>query len=184
VAGEDGTTRRRPVSITPAPERLDRLDPLEFRRVMGHFPTGVTVLTTVDGGRRHGMTANAITSVSLDPVLILVCLAREARTGLAIQRARRFAVNFLREDQEEVSRRFARPGEDRFEGLAVQEDESGLPLLPGATAHLVCRVTEIVTAGDHDIVIAEVERARANGGNPLVFHLGGYKRLPGLGRLG
>jgi len=161
------------------------VDPLEFRRAMGHFPTGVTVLTTVHDGKHHGMTANSVTSVSLDPVLILVCLMREARTGLAIQKARRFAVNFLREDQEHLSRRFATAGQDHFEGLeGVEEDESGLPRLPGCTAYLVCRVTDIVPAGDHDVVLAEVERALAFGGNPLVFHLGGYKRLPGLGRLG
>lgn len=160
------------------------VDPIEFRRVMGHFPTGVTVLTTVHSGKRHGMTANSVTSVSLDPVMILVCLVREARTALAIQKAGRFAVNFLREDQEEVSRRFAAAGQDHFDGLQVEEDESGLPLLPGSTAHLICRVTDIVAAGDHDVVLADVESARAYGGNPLVFHLGGYRRLPGMGRLG
>jgi 3-hydroxy-9,10-secoandrosta-1,3,5(10)-triene-9,17-dione monooxygenase reductase component len=160
------------------------VDPHHFRRVMGHFPTGVAVLTTVHGGRRHGMTANSITSVSLDPVMILVCLMREARTALAIQKAGRFAVNLLRENQEELSRRFAAAGLDHFEGLDVEETEDGLPLLPGCLAYLECRVTEIVPAGDHDVVIAEVERAQEVGGNPLVFHLGGYRRLPGLGRLG
>ena len=160
------------------------VDPLEFRRVMGHFPTGVTVLTTVHEGRRHGMTANSVTSVSLEPVLILVCLMREARTGLAIQKAGRFGVNILREDQEHISRRFGTAGQDHFDGLEVEEDETGLPRLPGCTAYLVCRVTELIPAGDHDVVLAEVERAHAYGGNPLVFHLGGYKRLPGMGRLG
>jgi flavin reductase (DIM6/NTAB) family NADH-FMN oxidoreductase RutF len=151
---------------------------------MGHFPTGVAILTTVHDGERHGMTANSITSVSLDPVLILVCLVREARTALAIQKSGRFAVNFLAEHQEEVSRRFSVAGQDHFEGLELEEDESGLPLLPGGTAYLVCRVTELVEAGDHDVVLAEVERAGERGGAPLVFHLGGYRRLPGLGRLG
>ena len=160
------------------------VDPLEFRRAMGHFPTGVSILTTVHDGERHGMTANSITSVSLEPVLILVCLMREARTALAIQRAGRFAVNFLAENQEQMSRRFGIAGQDHFDGLEVDEDLSGLPLLPGCTAYLVCRVTDIVPAGDHDVVLAEVERAHERGGNPLVFHLGGYKRLPGLGRLG
>ena len=160
------------------------VDPLHFRRVMGHFPTGVAVLTTAHRGRRHGMTANSITSVSLDPVMILVCLMREARTALAIQKAGRFAVNLLRENQEELSRRFAAAGGDHFEGIDVEETEDGLPLLPGCLGYLECRVTEIVVAGDHDVVIAEVERAQEVGGNPLVFHLGGYRRLPGHGRLG
>jgi flavin reductase (DIM6/NTAB) family NADH-FMN oxidoreductase RutF len=160
------------------------VDPLTFRRVMGHFPTGVAVLTTLHEGERHGMTANSFTSVSLDPMLILVCLMPEARTALAIQKSGRFAVNILREDQEHVSRRFATAGQDHFDGLDVEEDESGLPVLPAATAQLVCRVRDIFRAGDHDVVLAEVEKARENGGNPLVFHLGGYRRLPGMGRLG
>ena len=160
------------------------VDPFEFRRVMGHFPTGVTVITTVHEGRRHGMTANSVTSVSLDPALILVCLTRGARTALAIQKAGRCAVNFLREDQEEISRRFAAPLQDHFEGLQVEEGPDGLPILPESLAYLTCRTTEVVPAGDHDIVLAEVESAKTNGGNPLVFFLGGYRRLPGMGRLG
>lgn len=162
------------------------VDAHEFRRVMGHFPTGVTVLTTRDGHELHGMTANSITSVSLDPVLILVCLMKEARTAVAIQKAGCFAVNILREDQEDLSRRFATPGEDRFAGLEIEQGPDQLPLLPDCLAYLICRVKEIVPAGDHDVVIAEVEHAEEHGntGNPLVFHLGGYRRLPGMGRLG
>ena len=80
-----------------------QVDPLEFRRVMGHFPTGVSVITTVHEGELHGMTANSFTSVSLDPMLVLACLACGARTALAIQSAGHFAVNILAEDQEEVS---------------------------------------------------------------------------------
>jgi flavin reductase (DIM6/NTAB) family NADH-FMN oxidoreductase RutF len=160
------------------------VDPLEFRRVMGHFPTGVTVLTTVHDGHLHGMTANSVTSVSLEPTLILVCLTKTARTGLAIKKTGRFAVNFLREDQEDMSRRFAAPLQDHFDGLEVEEGPDGLPILPGCLAYLTCRTTEVVAAGDHDIVLAEVEHAQANGGNPLVFFLGGYRRLPGMGRLG
>lgn len=160
------------------------VDIFEFRRVMGHFATGVTVITTEHGGEMHGMTANSVTSVSLDPVLILVCLSQESRTALAIQKTRRFAVNILREDQEEISRRFAIPNGDRFEGLEITEGPNGLPHLPNCLAYLTCRVTEIVAAGDHDVVIAEVEHAEALSGRPLVFFLGGYRRLPGMGRLG
>ena len=162
------------------------VDALQFRHVMGHFPTGVTVITTVHDGERHGMTANSVTSVSLEPVLILVCLMREARTALAIQKAERFAVNILREDQEEISRRFARPLQDRFEGLELEEGPGGLPLLPGCLAYLTCRVHEIVPAGDHDVVLGAVEHcsAKANGGNPLLFFQGRYQGLPGPPRLG
>ncbi|MDQ3891151.1 MAG: flavin reductase family protein [Actinomycetota bacterium] len=162
------------------------VDAIEFRHVMGHFPTGVAVVTTSHEGNRHGMTANSVTSVSLDPVMLLVCFSREARTALAVQQAGRFAVNILREDQEEISHRFARPLQDHFEGLAVGEGPGGLPLLPGCLAYLACAVEEIVPAGDHDIVLGTVEHCQVdpNGGTPLVFFRGGYQRLPGPSRLG
>ncbi len=162
------------------------VDPLKFRHVMGHFPTGVSVITTVHEGKRHGMTANSITSVSLDPVMILACLMRGARTALAIQEAGRFAVNILAEDQEEMSRRFAKPGVDHFEGLEIEGGPGGLPLLPGCVAYLVCAVHDVVQAGDHDIVLGRVEDADANenGAAPLVFFRGAYSQLPGMGRLG
>ena len=162
------------------------VDPIQFRHVMGHFPTGVTVVTTATDGERHGMTANSVTSVSLDPVMILVCLGREARTALAIQRCGRFAVNILGEHQEEISRRFARPRQDHFEGLEVVEGPGGLPLLPGCLAYLVCTVHDVVPAGDHDIVLGNVDHCdlNANGGSPLLFFQGGYQRLPGPSRLG
>jgi flavin reductase (DIM6/NTAB) family NADH-FMN oxidoreductase RutF len=162
------------------------VDPVQFRQVMGQFATGVTVLTTVHEGRFHGMTANSVTSVSLDPLLILVCLLREARTCLAIQQAERFAVNILGEHQEELSRRFSRPGQDHFGGLDVMTGPHGLPLLPDCLAYLACQVTEIVQAGDHDVVFAEVDHCRvsADGGAPLLFFQGGYRKLPGMTRLG
>ncbi|HEX2112052.1 MAG TPA: flavin reductase family protein [Gaiellaceae bacterium] len=161
------------------------VDPLKFRTVMGHFPTGVSVVTTAVNGERHGMTANSITSVSLDPVMVLACLTRGSRTALAIGKAGRFAVNILGEDQEEISRRFAKPGMDHFEGLEVHE-AAGVPLLPGCIAHLLCSVHDIVEAGDHDIVLGNVEEcdATSNGASPLVFFQGGYRSLPGMGRLG
>ncbi|HEY7197166.1 MAG TPA: flavin reductase family protein [Gaiellaceae bacterium] len=162
------------------------VDPLEFRRVMGHFPTGVSVITTAHEGELHGMTANSFTSVSLDPMLVLACLSCGARTALAIQSAGHFAVNILEEGQAELSQRFAKPGQDHFEGLDVIQGHRGLPLLPGALAYLVCSVEEIVQAGDHDIVLGRVEdcAASSNGGGPLVFFQGTYSSLPSMGRLG
>jgi flavin reductase (DIM6/NTAB) family NADH-FMN oxidoreductase RutF len=161
-------------------------DPVGFRNVMGHFATGVTVVTTAQDGELHGMTANSVTSVSLDPMLVLVCLTKGARTSLAIQAAERLAINILGEHQEDLCRRFARPGEDHFEGLELQEGPHGLPLLPGCLAHLTAAVTEVIEAGDHDVVFAEVDHVHANpnGGQPLLFFQGGYRRLPGMTRLG
>ena len=161
------------------------VDPLKFRHVMGHFPTGVSVITTVHEGERHGMPATSLTSVSLDPVMILACLMRGARTALAIQNAGRFAVNILGDNQEEVSRRFARPGLDHFEGLHVESGAGGLPLLPDCLAYLTCTLHDVVQAGDHDIVLGNVEECDLGAnGNPLVFFQGGYRTLPGMGRLG
>ena len=153
------------------------VDPRQFRDAMGHFATGVTVLTTRHEGELHGMTANSVTSVSLDPMLILVCLMKDARTALAIQAAERFAVNILTEGQDELSQRFARPGQDHFEGLELMEGPHGLPLLPGCLAHLAAQVTEIVPAGDHDVVFGEVDHVHVNpnGGSPLLFFQGGYR---------
>ncbi len=162
------------------------VDPRQFRDAMGHFATGVTVLTTRHEGELHGMTANSVTSVSLDPMLILVCLMKDARTALAIQAAERFAVNILTEGQDELSQRFARPGQNHFEGLDLMEGPHGLPLLPGCLAHLTAQVTEIVPAGDHDVVFGEVDHVHVNpnGGSPLLFFQGGYRKLPGMTRLG
>jgi len=161
-------------------------DPVGFRNVMAHFATGVTVVTTVHDGEPHGMTANSVTSVSLDPMLVLVCLMKDARTSLAIQAAERLAINILDEHQEDLCRRFARAGENHFDGLELQAGPHGLPLLPGCLAHLTGSVTEVVSAGDHDVVFAEVDHVHVNpnGGAPLLFFQGGYRRLPGMTRLG
>jgi len=162
------------------------VDPRQFRDAMGHFATGVTVLTTRHEGELHGMTANSVTSVSLDPMLILVCLMKDARTALAIQAAERFAVNILTEGQDELSQRFARPRQNHFEGLELMEGPHGLPLLPDCLAHLAAQVTEIVPAGDHDVVFGKVDHVHVNpnGGAPLLFFQGGYRKLPGMTRLG
>lgn len=167
-----------------APELGAVVDPTAYRHVMGHFPTGVAVVTTMWDGAMHGMTANALTSVSLDPVTLLVCFNRDSRTAAAVRKANMFAVNVLEEAQLELAHRFAKPGENHFVGLEVATDTYGLPILEGALAHLVCRVTDVVTVGDHDIVIGEVEACEANRGAPLIFFRGGYRSLDGLSRLG
>ncbi len=103
------------------------------------------------------MTANSVTSVSLDPLLILVCLMREARTALAIQHAERLRREHPRRAPGGALAALRRPGQDHFEGLDVVEGPHGLPLLPAALRYLTCQVTELVQAGDHDIVFAEVD---------------------------
>ncbi len=166
-----------------APKRA-AVDPNAYRHVMSHFPTGVAVVTTMWDGEMHGMTANSLTSVSLDPVTLLVCFNRGSRTAEAVHKARVFAVNVLEEAQLELSHRFAKPGENHFVGLEVDTDTYGLPILGGALAHLVCRVTDVVAVSDHDIVIGEVEACQAGKGTPLIFFRGGYRSMVGLSRLG
>lgn len=148
-----------------------------LRKIMGRFPTGVTVVTAQRDGEQHGMTLNSLTSVSLDPPLILVCLKNDSRTLWAVEGSGTFAINFLHCDQKEVSNAFARPGADRSEAISGLVDQSGFVLIPGRIAHLGCRVTDIHPGGDHQIVVAEVVEGVIFTGHPLVFYMGKYHDL-------
>ena len=151
----------------------------ELRRVMGHFATGVAVVTTHDGqGRCYGLTANAVSSVSLDPPLVLVCVDKRAESYPAIDRSQVFVVNVLDEHQEELSRRFAVSGGDKFVDLPCRSGGTGAPILESALAHIECRVVAAHDAGDHTIYVGEVESADAGEGRPLLFFRGRYHQLP------
>lgn len=153
-------------------------DAKELRRVMGTFATGVTVITTQDkAGRCYGLTANAVTSLSLVPPLILICIDKTAETFPAFYESRAFVVNILGAHQEDVSTRFAKSGGDKFVGLACRADRQGPPVLDGALAHLECRIVETHEGGDHVIHVGEVLHAEAQGGDPLLFYQGKYRRL-------
>jgi len=166
----------------PPPRRSPVVEPIdrrEFRNVVGLFATGVTVVTTRAGEDVHGMTANAFTSVSLDPLLILVCVDRRARMHPIIQQTGTFAVNFLHEGQEAISRNFAgQPQEGIADILRFSEDD-GAPVILGCLASLRCAVREVLDGGDHAIVIGEVhELIRGDiGAHPLVYFVGKYRRL-------
>src|SRR5262245_30288506 len=154
------------------------LEPSEFRNVIGHFASGVTVITTTADGRRHGTTASAVTSLALEPPMLLVCMNRESATGVAMASTGAFAVNILGEAHGELAIRFARKGQDKFDGVEIAEGDCGQPLLAGAIAHLECRVTEQVAAGTHTVFIAEVEAATAQvGAPPLAYYRGRFGRL-------
>jgi len=153
-------------------------DAKELRRVMGTFATGVTVITTRDkAGRCCGLTANAVTSLSLVPPLILICIDRKAETFPAFYESRAFVVNILADDQEHVSARFAKSGGDKFAGIACRPDRDGPPVLDGALAHLECRIVDTHEGGDHVIHVGEVLHAEARPGDPLLFFQGRYRRL-------
>jgi flavin reductase (DIM6/NTAB) family NADH-FMN oxidoreductase RutF len=149
----------------------------EFRRVMGHFPSGVTIVTTRLGdGRACGLTVNAFCSLSLEPPLVLVCVERDAESHACISAAGYFAVNVLSGDGgESLSRRFATFGvEDKFDGVAFRVGGTGAPLLDAALAWVDCRVHASYPGGDHTIFVGEVVAAEAVDGSPLVYYRGGY----------
>lgn len=156
----------------------------EFRHTLGRFATGVTVVTTVLDGVAHGMTANAFSSLSLDPLLVLVCVDRGARLHERLKGAGAFAVTVLAEDQEAVSRRFAarHPGgeEGRFDGVpTVPAPVSGAPLLSGGLVYLDCRLDAVHPGGDHSIFVGEVLAAgELDGTGPLLWYEARYHRLP------
>jgi flavin reductase (DIM6/NTAB) family NADH-FMN oxidoreductase RutF len=150
----------------------------EFRRVLGHFASGVTIVTTSDAqGRPVGLTASAFTSVSLDPPLILVCVDLKARCYAALEACERFAINILGAHQEALSQRFASAVEEKFDGLAHYAGRLGLPMLPDALAHIECEKVSTYPGGDHLILVGRVEAVRATDGEPLLHYRGRYDRL-------
>jgi flavin reductase (DIM6/NTAB) family NADH-FMN oxidoreductase RutF len=156
------------------------VDASSFRRALGRFASGVTVVTTRDAsGRPRGLTVSSFCSVSLHPPLVLVCIDHRADTNLGMRESGLFAVSVLRQDQEEVSRRFAASASDKFEGFAFTEGRLRLPLVPGAVAHLQCRVRSFHDEGDHAVWVGEVLALRTHPGPPLLYHRGGYHRLGG-----
>jgi flavin reductase (DIM6/NTAB) family NADH-FMN oxidoreductase RutF len=154
-----------------------------FRTAMGSFPTGVTVVTAAsDDGSTHGMTVNSFSSVSLDPMLVLVCLNETSRGVGLIERAGAFAVNVLSAGQQDVSRWFAnrhRPaGSTMFDGVPFEPGVTGCPVLAGAVASFDCRLRQSHRAGDHLIVLGEVVAlVHRPDLAPLIFHAGTYKSL-------
>ncbi|RKS78743.1 flavin reductase (DIM6/NTAB) family NADH-FMN oxidoreductase RutF [Actinomadura pelletieri DSM 43383] len=153
------------------------IDPLTMRRAMGRFATGVAVVTTSVDGTPHGMTVNSLTSVSLDPPLLLVCLTTGARSTDAVVRAGRFAVSILSARQEQLALRFARRGEDHFAGLEVTHGRHEVPVIPDAFAHLECDVERHFTAGDHVVVIGQVRSICEREGEPLGFLRGKFSDI-------
>lgn len=146
------------------------VDAATMRRTMGRFATGVAVITTLSpGGHPHGMTVNSLTSVSLDPPMILVCFTRSARTLRAVTGSGRFAASVLAARQEAIARRFASPGEDHFAGLPLTFGDHQVPVVPDALAHIECAVERHFRAGDHTIVLGAVQRTCDRDGGPLVF---------------
>jgi flavin reductase (DIM6/NTAB) family NADH-FMN oxidoreductase RutF len=156
------------------------IDSDDFRRVLGHFATGVTIVTTCDAeAHPTGLTVSAFASLSLDPPLVLICVDHKSQTYPALREKARFAVNVLTTRQEAVSRRFASTRLDKFDGIAYRLSPLGLPLLEEALAHIECVTVAMHVEGDHTIFVGRVERATVGAGDPLLYYCGQYSRLPG-----
>ena len=153
---------------------------LRLREALGNFVTGVTVVTTRNGGELHGLTANSFSSVSLDPPLVLFSLSRTADCFEAFRHTDYFAINVLRSDQEELSNRFATKDIDKWSGTGWRSGIGECPLLDGAIATFECRVTARHEGGDHVIHVGEVVRfGQCAEGDPLAFFRGRYAGISG-----
>jgi flavin reductase (DIM6/NTAB) family NADH-FMN oxidoreductase RutF len=169
-----------PAPERPAPEE-ERQAELEFRRTLGHFATGVTLITALRGEQVYGMTANAFMSVSLHPPLVLVAVTKKARIHPVLHVGGAFGVSVLAHEQRPLSEHFGgrplpEPPPHRFEVVA------DTPLVEGAIAHLVARVVRTYWGGDHSLFLGQVEYSRWRTGRPLIFHRGRYRALPDAGR--
>lgn len=159
-----------------------RIDPELFREVFGRFATGVAVITSAGAGVSGGMTANALCSVSLDPLLALVCFDNEARTLPIVRESQRFAVNVLTSEQTELAGVFASklPESEKLDTVDHRL-EDGLPIIEGSLAWATCELRELIPGGDHTIAIGEVTAMGLGRGDPLVWYGGRYHAWPGGG---
>jgi flavin reductase (DIM6/NTAB) family NADH-FMN oxidoreductase RutF len=155
-----------------------RFDSARFRQVLGHFPTGVTVITAAADSGPVGLAVGAFSSVSLDPPLVAFFPDKGSSSWPRIEASGSFCVNILAEDQEEVCRRFASKGDDKFAGLGWTPAGSGAPMLDGVLAWIDCDVDSVVEAGDHHCVFGRVrDLGVGRDGGPLLFFRGGYGRF-------
>ncbi len=157
------------------------MDADDYRKIMGNFATGVTVVTTSVDGRFHGFTANAVTSVSLDPLLFLVCVDKKANAHGELSRAKHFGVSMLATHQKDVSSTFAETGlpeEGSLRGIDYRIGSTGVPLVRDCIACLECEVTELLEGGDHTIVIGRVVAGCVDSdAAPLLFFRGRYRQM-------
>jgi flavin reductase (DIM6/NTAB) family NADH-FMN oxidoreductase RutF len=157
------------------------VDPMEFRGIIGHFATGVTVITTAAGEHLHGMTANAVSSLSLDPVMVLICVDKTTHTHRVLDAGGVFTVNVLGEHQEALSRVFAKKSEPevgKLRGQGFRLGETGAPILDDCLAFLECRVVNVLDGGDHSIFLGQVvSEGVVEEMRPLLFYRGGYHTL-------
>ena len=150
----------------------------QFRRVCSQFATGVTIVTTLDTrGEPHGFTANSFVSVSLEPPLVMICIDLRCSLFDRLGRSEFFGINFLAEEQVDLSNRFAQSTDPRFDGVEWHPAPGGIPEIDGTLGFLLCRVVNRIPAGDHVMMLGEVVDIRHSGGSPLLYFSSRYGRL-------
>ena len=156
------------------------ITPDDFRNVLSHFASGVTIVTTCDGEQHPtGLTASAFCSVSLDPPMVLICVDHKSQSYPHIRDGGRFGINILPQAHEHLSRRFASSRLDKFDGVGFTMGTLGVPLIDGALAHLECRTASAHVEGDHTIFVGRVESIGIGDGQPLLYYRGKYHQLRG-----
>ncbi|HYC57653.1 MAG TPA: flavin reductase family protein [Candidatus Binatia bacterium] len=166
-------------------ETVVAIDSGAYRKIMGNFATGVTVVTTCNGGRLHGFTANSVTGLSLEPLLLLVCVDKKAHALSELRICQSFAVNVLAADQKDISNLFAKsaPPDDCLRGVSYRIGENGAPLIDGTIAHFECRLYDDLDGGDHVIFVGEVVGGAVTSPEamPLLYFRGAYREIASVG---
>ncbi|HLK51739.1 MAG TPA: flavin reductase family protein [Bryobacteraceae bacterium] len=158
--------------------RAEDVSSEDFRRACGRFATGVAIASVMDeAGTAHGLTVSSFTSVSLNPPLLLICLGQEVTMIEAFRRAPYFGINILREQDRELSQRFATKGLDRFNGIGWRPGRTGVPLIDSALATIECETYQRFGSGDHDILVGRVVGTRVEEGTPLLYYASRYRKL-------
>ncbi len=145
--------------------------------MLGHFASGVTVVTVSHEDAQYGITVSSFTSLSLDPPLVLICIDKRVMSHAVLRQAGSFAVNILAHDDEHLSRHFASREQNKFKGIAYHTGITGAPLLEGVLATVECKIVQQVDGGDHTIFIGEVLAGTAYDGKPLIYYRSGYHNL-------
>jgi flavin reductase (DIM6/NTAB) family NADH-FMN oxidoreductase RutF len=164
--------------VTDITSEGSSFDSAKYRQVLGHFPTGVTVITAMSDGAPAGMAVGSFASLSLEPAQVLFCASHTSTSWPKIRQAGKFCVNILSEDQEDVCRVFASKAPDKFAEIGWKRSGVGAPLIEGVLAFIDCDIDTITPSGDHDVVVGSVRDLEVlHEGGPLLFFRGGYGRF-------
>ncbi|HWL26131.1 MAG TPA: flavin reductase family protein [Ureibacillus sp.] len=154
------------------------IEPQDFRNIIGHFMSGVSVITTTLDDKQYGLTASAVTSLSLEPPMLIVCINQNAGTSHAISQTKQFVVNILREEQGSIAKQFAIPSDDKFKGIEVEKSTTGLPVLADCHVSIECELVEEHIGGTHKIFIGRPTEAIIHEqSEPLAYYRGQFGKF-------